>query len=156
MLPDVANGSPPVSEAVPWWRSAAAEQSWVIAGSLLLFCLSVREVIHKGGVGTVSTIVSRTGLSPRSSEGSLLLLEYASRRIPRNAGVAFLNPHDRSKDWLHYAVAVGLMPQQNVLYPHAIDSDSSIQFLVVAAGPFEDPHFVLWRSLPQGMLFRRK
>jgi hypothetical protein len=158
----IANGDfeqlpvPRMSISMPMNRSTTAELFFAIAGSLLFLCLSVREVVHRGGAGTVPTIVSRTGLSPRSSEDSLLLLEDASRTIPHGAGVAFLNPQDRSKDWLHYAVAVGLMPQQNVLYPHAIDSDSSIQFLIVGAGPFDDPHFVSWRKLPQGAIFKRK
>ncbi|MEA2165636.1 MAG: hypothetical protein QOK37_3763 [Thermoanaerobaculia bacterium] len=136
-------------------REYSVELVCAIAGSLLFLSLSIREVTHKGA-GFVPTIVSRTGLSPQSSESSLLLLEEASRAIPHDAGVVFLNPRDRSKDWIHYAVGVGLMPQQNVLYPHAIDSDPAIQFLVVGTDPFDDPHYAPWRTLTHGTIFRRK
>jgi hypothetical protein len=123
--------------------------------SLFFLYLSAREVIYKGPVVRGATIVSRTGLSPRSSEDSLLLLAEASRTIPKGAGVAFVNPLDRSKDWIHYAVAVGQMPQQVIVYFTEGASDPAIQFVITPV-EMDNPQYILWRKLPHGEVYRRK
>lgn len=144
----------PPNRPVPRWQRVASELLSAVA-SLFFLYLSAREVIHKGPVVRAATIVSRTGLSPRSSEDSLLLLAEASRTIPRGAGVAFVNPRDRSKDWIHYAVAVGQMPQHVIVYFTDIASDPALQF-VTTPGEIDNSQYVLWRELPHGKIYRRK
>jgi hypothetical protein len=138
----------------PRWKSVTSELLCAVA-SLFFLYLSAREVIHKGPFVRGATIVSRTGLSPRSSEDSLLLLAEASRTIPKGAGVAFVNPTDRSKDWLHYAVAVGQMPQHVIVYFTEGTSDPAIQFVITAA-EMDNSQYVLWRELPHGKVYRRQ
>lgn len=48
------------------------------------------------------------------------------------------------------------MPQYTVVYPRDFASPSAPQFLVVAAGTMDDPHYTLWRVLPHGTIFMHK
>jgi hypothetical protein len=147
------NAQPP-NRRVQRWKNVTAELLCGVASILFLF-LSAKEVIHKGPLVRTATIVSRTGLSPQSSEDSLLLLADASRTIPKGVAVAFVNPLDRSKDWLHYAVAVGQMPQHVIVYFTEGGPDPAIQF-VITETVLDSPQYVLWRKLPHGKVYRRK
>ncbi len=138
----------------PRWKNITSELLGA-AASLLFLYLSAKEVIHKGPVVRSATIVSRTGLSPRSSENSLLLLAEASRTIPKGAAVAFVNPLDRSKDWLHYAVAVGQMPQHTIVYFTDGSSDPAIQFVITQAA-MDNSQYFQWGELPHGKVYQRK
>jgi hypothetical protein len=151
---DNTDNAQPPNRPAPRWKSVTSEVLCA-AASLFFLYLSAREVIHKGPVVRSATIVSRTGLSPRSSEDSLLLLAEASRTIPKGARVAFVNPSDRSKDWLHYAVAVGQMPQHVIVYFTEGTSDPAIEFVITQA-EMDNSQYVLWRELPHGKVYRRK
>ena len=152
-LDNTDNAQPP-NRPAPRWKSVISELLCAVA-SLFFLYLAAREVIHKGPVVRTATIVSRTGLSPRSSEDSLLLLAEASRTIPKGARVAFVNPSDRSKDWIHYAVAVGQMPQHVIVYFAEAGSDPAIQFLITPS-EMDNSQYVLWRELPHGKVYRRQ
>src|SRR5436305_1595861 len=85
------------------------------AASLVMLLLSARQMLLRGAPARAKTIASRTGLSPKSSENALLLLERARREIPAGATVVFLDDRKPGSATVNYAVAVGMLPKQRVL-----------------------------------------
>ena len=105
---------------------------WVaILASLAMLALGVKEMIVRGAPARAKTIASRTGLSPRSSENALLLLERARRDLPKGVTVVFLDDQKPGNATVNYAVAVGQLPRQHVL---PADRIAEAEYVIVLHG----------------------
>src|SRR5258708_968416 len=96
-----------------------------------MLAFAARAMLVRGAPARARTIASRTGLSPRSSENALLLLERARRELPRGATVVFLDDQKPGNASVNYAVAVGQLPRQHVL---TADRIAEAEYVVVLHG----------------------
>ena len=123
----------------------------VAIASVIFIALAAREAWVHGVPGRARTIVSRTGLAPKSSEEVMLLLAAADGLLPRGARVSFIDPAKRGNDWQFFAVATGQLPYHQVVLP-----TESPQFLIVQHGGPPDDTWQEIRRLPEGAIYARR
>jgi hypothetical protein len=112
---------------------------------------------HAYGVGT--TIVSRTGISPRESERAMLLLRAAGRELPVGSTVAVIKPARRSErdDELTFFIATGQLPRQHVVMPATLNAPAAApDYLIALGAPSDDPRYRTIHAFDGGTIDQRR
>jgi hypothetical protein len=77
----------------------------------------------------------------------------AARIVPRGATVTAIRPAEAPDfDITLYLTADGMMPRHHVVQP-ALDGGHRPQFVLAVREPLSNPHYRLFRELPEGRIY---
>ncbi len=122
--------------------------AWVF--SLLYIGIAAQEHFARGGPAIGRTIASRSSTSPKSAENTLLLLEHASKVLPRGASVTVYKPLRRDEDKQVLRFSHGQLPYQRV-----VPQSELPDFIITLDAPLGDPRYELLHANDTGAIWRR-
>jgi hypothetical protein len=122
--------------------------AWFCA--LLFTGIAAREHFARGGPGLARTIASNSSNSPKSAEETLLLLEEATRVLPRGAEITVFKPQNRADDMQVLRFSHGQLP-----YHRVVPQSQSPDFIITLGAPLEDPRYEPVASNGAGTIWRR-
>jgi hypothetical protein len=89
-----------------------------------------------------------------ASRDVILLAQAAAEIVPRGATVTAIQPSQAPDyDVTHYLTASGMMPRHRIVPPAFDAKDSLPQFVLAVREPFSNPHYRLYRELPEGRIY---
>lgn len=91
-----------------------------------------------------------------ASRDVILLARAAAEIVPRGATVTAIQPSQAPDyDVTHYMTAAGMMPRHRVVPPDldAADANARPQFVLAVREPLSNPHYRLYRELPEGRIY---
>lgn len=118
--------------------------------ALLYTGIAAREHFARGGPGVARTIASGSSTSPKSAEDTLLLLEYATKHIPRGASVTVFKPHSRGEDKQVLRFSHGQLP-----YHRVVPQTESPDFIITLGSPLADGRYELMHRGAAGDIWKR-
>jgi hypothetical protein len=87
------------------------------------------------------------------SRDMILLSHAAAEIVPRGATVTAIRPAEAPDyDITLYLTADGMMPRHRVV-PPALDAVDRPQFVLAVREPLSNPHYRLFRELPEGRIY---
>jgi len=90
------------------------------------------------------------------SRDVILLAGAAAEIIPRGSTVTAIQPSQAPDyDVTHYLTAAGMMPRHRVVPPAFTASDPAVlpQYVLAVREPFSNPHYRLFRQIPEGRIY---
>jgi len=87
------------------------------------------------------------------SRDMILLSQRAADIVPRGATVTAIRPSEAPDyDVTLYLTASGTMPRHRVV-PPLLDANDRPQFVLAVREPLSNPHYRLFRELPEGRIY---
>lgn len=118
--------------------------------SALYAGIALQEHLARGGPELGRTIASRSSLSPKSAEDTLLLFEDASKVLPRGATVTVLKPLRRDEDKQVLRFSHGQLPHQRV-----VPQTELPDFIITLGAPLGDARYELLHANEAGAIWKR-
>jgi hypothetical protein len=112
--------------------------------------IAAREHLAAGGPALGRTIASRSSTSPKNAEDTLLLLEHASRTLPRGARVTAWKPLNRAEDKQVLRFTIGQLPHQEI-----VAQSEEADFAITLGAPIGDPRYELLFANEAGAIWKR-